>query len=241
MDYKVIEKRLQAAQSILHGDSVNRSTFDSLKTLLSGIHPKLDHALAQAGNAIKHIDHIQKSDVIALVAEGLPETTPEDKKRKKAILLFIKLWNDLKNEVARVEKEFASDPDTKHHSNAWGKIFGLAKGPLGVVTLKATEVSVTVQNNGCGMLTPPAINVPGLRLPGSIPSGGEVIVKTPPFSFTVDTTDKRFTPVTLMGMTYDFGGRPTTSVLFDGEEIIGFKRLIRLGDSPSHTLEIHCL
>lgn len=248
MDYKAIEKRLQAAHTILHADSINRAAFDSLKTLLTGINPKLDKALSEAGKAWKHIDQIQKSDVIALVVEGLPEATVEQKKRKKALLLFFKWWNDLKSEVARVEKELANDPDAKHHSNAWGKIFGLAKGPLGIVTLvaagvvmlKASEVTVAIKNIGCGVLTPPSINVPGLKLPGSVPEGGEIVAKMPPLNFTVDATTGSSARVTILGMPYNFEVGRRISVTFDGQEIMGKKTNIDLGSQKEHVLVISC-
>lgn len=246
MDYKAIEKRLQAAQTILHAETLNRQAFDSLKTLLHGINPKFDHALTEAGKAFKHIEHIQKSDVIALVADGLPETTPEQKKRKKALLLFFKFWNDLKSEVARVEKELEKDTSS-HQQNAWGKIFGLAKGPLGIVTLvaagivmlKVTEVSVVIKNNGCGPIAPPAFNVPGLKLPGTILSGAEAVAKMPPLNVSVDSTGNT-TRVAILGIPYTFDTPPRMRVTFDGQEIMGTKTDIRLGSQKDHTLVIEC-
>jgi hypothetical protein len=252
MDYKTIEKRFQAAQIILQAESINRATFDALVSLLTGINPKLDKMLKEAAKAFRHVDQLQKSDVIALVAEALPEMTPEQKKRKKFLLLFFKLWNDIKGEVARIEKEMAKEQSSTNSASVWGPVLGFAKGPLGIITLiaagivmlKASEVSVIVKNVGCETITPPAymaIRIPGLKIP-SVPlsSGDEAIAKIPPLNFTVDATGSS-ARVTILGMTYNFPLRGSrTSVSFNGKELIGTTTDIRLGSQKEHTLVIAC-
>lgn len=248
MDYKSVENRLTAAHTILQADSIDRSAFDSLKALLSGINPKVDKALAAAGKGFKHLDQLQKGDIIELTLEAWPDVTPEDKKRKKAFLLFFKFWNDLKSEVTRVQKELDKSQKSGQGSvGAWGNILGAAKGPLGIITLvaagvvmlKVTEVSVTIKNIGCDTLTPPSMSVPGLKLPGSIPTGGEAVAKIPPLSFTVDATNRNIARVTILGIGYNF---PAGSVraTFDGQELTGAKTDINLGSQKDHTLTIQC-
>ena len=254
MDYKAIEKRLQAAQSILQADTPSRATFDSLKTLLSDIHPRLDKLLGEAAKAFKHMEHIQKSDVIALIAEGLPETTPEDKKRKKALLLFLKCWNDLKTETARVEKEFTkSQASGQGNSGVWRNIFGAAKGPLGIVTLiavgivtlKMTEVSIVIQNHGCEPMTPAtsvAINIPGLMLPSqTIPSSGEAVAKLPPLRAIVDGTSPSSIRLTVLGISYEFAlDSSDIKIVFDGKTLNGVQTSLDLGSAREHSLEVRC-
>lgn len=249
MDYKVIEKRLQAAHAILQVKTIDRATFDSLKTLLSGVHPRIDKILGEAGKAFKHADQLQKGDVIELVLETIPEATPEDKKRKKAILLFLKWWNDLKSEVARVQKEFDKDPDTKHHSNSWGNILGAAKGPLGIITvvaagvvlLQVSEVSVTIKNMGCDTIAPPAIRIPGLKLPSSIPTNGEAVAKVPPLTVTVDATRSNSINLTAYGIQRDFSlGSQRMQFVFDGKILNGTSTIINLASQKDHTLVVTC-
>jgi hypothetical protein len=252
MDYKTIEKRFQAAHTILASERINRATFDALVSLLSGINPKLDKMLKEAAKAFRHVDQLQKSDVVALVTEALPEMTPEQKKRKKALLLFFKLWNDIKAEVARIEKEMAKSQGNASSASIWGPVVGFAKGPLGIITLiaagivmlKASEVSVTIKNVGCETITPPAsmaIRIPGLKIPAvPLSSGDEVVANVPPLNFTVDATGN-LARVTIVGMTYDFPLRGSkTSVSFNGKELIGSATDIRLGSQKEHTLVIAC-
>ncbi len=254
MDYKSIEKRLAAAHTILQADEIDRATFDSLKALLSGINPKVDKLLAATGKAFKHADQLQKGDIIELTLEAWPEATPEDKKRKKALLLFFKLWNDLKGEVARVQKEFeASHQSGQGNAGAWGNILAAAKGPLGIVTviavglvaIKMTEVSVVIRNHGCQPIEPVtsmAVNVPGFRVPGeTIPDGGQAVAKLPPLSLAVDATSRNLVRLTMYGITYDFGlGSSGIRLVFDRQPLNGKTTSINLASQKEHTLDILC-
>ena len=254
MDYKRIEKRLAAAHAILQADTINRATFDSLKTLLSGVNPKVDTLLASTGKAFKHADQLQKGDIIELTLEAWPDVTPEDKKRKKAILLFFRLWNDLKSEVARVQKEFdKSHTSGQGSAGAWGNILAAAKGPLGIITLIAigfvvlrmTEVSIVIQNNGCQPIVPVtsiAVNIPGLKLPAeTIPDGGQAVAKLPPLSLSVDATSPSLVRLTMYGIKYDFGlGSSGIGLVFDGQTLNGKTTSINLASQKEHTLAISC-
>lgn len=236
-------KRLAAAQEILAARELDRATFESLRKLLAGINPRIDAVLAAAGKAFKQADQLVQGDVLELVLEGIPDATPEDKKRKKAILLFLKFWNDLKSEVTRVEKEMGHP----------GNILAGAKGPLGIITLiaaaivalKATEVTVRIQNAGCRPMTPVtnfSVNVPGLQLPKeTIPSGGAGIAKLPPLTANVDATDPNFIRLTMYGMMQTFALESADiQLIFDGKMLNGVHTKIDLGSSKEHTLVIQC-
>jgi hypothetical protein len=251
MDHKGIAKRLAAAQEILAAERIDKATFESFRKLLSGIDPKLDTVLSAAGKAFKQADQLLKGDVLELMLENIPDVTPEDKKRKKAILFFLKFWNDLKSEVARVEKEMSDAKAT--HTSPVGKIASLAKGPLGVITLiavavvalKATEVSVRIQNVGCKPITPVtnmSVRIPGLTLPNeTIAPGGEGVAKIPPLTARVDATDPNLVRLNMYGMTFDFSLESTDiRLIFDGKTLNGEVTTIRLGEMKEHVLSIQC-
>jgi hypothetical protein len=251
MDHKAMARRIEAAQAILTAKELDHSSFESLRKLLAGIDPKLDTVLASAGKAFRNADQLLKGDVMELVLENIPDVTPEDKKRKKAILLFLKFWNDLKSEVARVEKELAHAQSS--HTNPAGNILAAAKGPLGLITLiavgivalKMTEVTVRIQNSGCDPMTPVAnfsVNIPGLRLPKeTIATGGEGIAVLPPLTATVNATNANLVRLNLYGMTYDFGlSDPGIRLIFDGQTLNGTTTKIDLGSAKEHTLLVQC-
>ncbi|MEK7129946.1 MAG: hypothetical protein AAB803_02905 [Patescibacteria group bacterium] len=255
MSYQSIEKRVLAAQDILQAKEINRATFESLRSLLSGIHPRIDRTLSAAGTSLKHIDQIQKGDAIGLVVESLPEITPEQKKRKKAILLFLKFWNDLKGEVSRIEKELGQAKIAKSHgtTRAMGRIWAGAKGPLGIITLvaagivalKATEVSIVIKNVGCRPMTPMgsiAVNIPGLMLPSeTIPTGGEAVAKLPPLHVSVDATSPNQVQLKMYGLTYNFSLETSDiRLIFDGKILNGTKTSLNLGSQKQHTLVAKC-
>lgn len=253
MDYKKIEKRLLAANVILSGDSLDRTAFASLKTLLSGIHPKIDTSLSAADKAFFHIDSIQKGDVISLTVDAIPAHTPEEKKRKKLILLFLKYWRDLGSEVARVEKEMSEAKQHGDSGSAMAKLMATAKGPLGVitliaagiVTLKASEVSVRIRNINCQPITPTtkfAVKLPGLSLPQEvIEPGGEATAKLAPVSISVDATNPDEVLLSLYGARYTFTlGSRDIRFIFDGETLNGRATTVDLRRQKLHTLELRC-
>jgi len=246
MDAKAIEKRLFAAQQILQNQTVSKETFYALRTLLHGVHPKIDLHLASAGKALTHIEKIQRGDVIALTIESLPEDTVENKKRKKAIIFFLKFWNDLKGEVKRVQAEF-------HGNFSIGKIIAGAKGPLGLITLIAagvaalqlTSVEIRIKNSGCETIHPVVsfpVKIPGLTLPDTpIPSGGEGVAKLPPLTLTADGTKPNAIHLTGYGISYNFTlGTSGISLFFDGQPLNGNKTTLALGSSKEHELLIEC-
>lgn len=78
-----------------------------------------------------------------MTLEHLPNETPEQKKRKKRLLLFLQYWKELQDEVKRIQKEL--DQQHVHHSTTntikrFGRIISRAKGPLGLFTIAAVDI-----------------------------------------------------------------------------------------------------
>ncbi len=193
LDPKQQREKLEAAYRLLMEDMTTYEKFEKIRTLTKGLHPKLDGALDTASGALKQLKHVHEGNVIELTAEGLPEHTEEQKKRKKHLLLFISTWKNLRSEVKRVQGIYAAETADgsgagHHHISTAGKIFSLAKGPFGLITLAAvgivgagmllqnSSVSVQIANQGCAPLTPTIkmpVSIPGLKLPeNSIGDGG---------------------------------------------------------------------
>lgn len=246
MNAKAIEKRLFAAQQILQGTTISKETFDALHTLLHGIHPKIDLYLNSAAKALTHIEKFQRGDVIELTVESIPEDSEENKKRKKAILLFLRFWNDLKGEVKRVQAEF-------HNNAPIANVVAQAKGPLGVITLIAVglvtlqlvSVEILITNDGCETITPVVafpVKLPGLSLPDqSIPSGGSGVAKMPPLTLTVDGTVPNAIRLTGYGISYNFMlGTSDILLSFDGQPLNGFQTTLVLGNAKQHELVVQC-
>lgn len=145
-DYK---KRIDSAYKLLSGTSTTVEKFESVRVLIKGVNPKIDVLLTECSKHLTTIGKIQANQIVELTAENLPEQTEKDKKRKKAILLFIKSFKDLKSEVERVRTEF-------QNSNQQGKIntasrIGLsAKGVFGLLTIAAVVIVgfITLQGKG---------------------------------------------------------------------------------------------
>src|SRR3989344_2179589 len=95
-------KKLSAARDLLDGSTTTRAKLAALTTLLIGVHPKTDALLKECNKALSIVGNIEQGDVVHLSTEALPERTEEEKKRKRALLLFIKNWKDLQSEVTRI-------------------------------------------------------------------------------------------------------------------------------------------
>ena len=141
-------KRFLAAHKFLLGEATTFEEFEAIRTLVRGINPKVDKALDVCYEAFERIENLRKGEVIELSAESLSENTQEEKRRKKAILFFIKTWKELKSEVERVSAELgvgAGETDKKSFGEqigSFGKIFAFAKGPFGIITLLALIIAV---------------------------------------------------------------------------------------------------
>lgn len=254
MDQKDILKRIQAAEKLLWDTKINKAKFDALRTLIRGFNPKIDKVLSLCAKKMDKIEKIKSGAVIELSVEGLSENTPEQKKRKKALLLFLHYWKNLKSEVERVQTELVhakqQGDSQADQVSSWGRIIGYAKGPLGVVTLiavaavalKFLAVTIVVKNVGCDslQLSSFSLPLPGIEIPqDQIPSGGSAVIKLPPLNFKVDGTDSGELRLSTFGFGQGFslGG---ADVIFNGTSISGRQTTIRLGERREHELMIVC-
>lgn len=144
MEYQDIKKRLTAAQSLLAQPELSLATLQSVQTLIAGIHPQLDEKLANITRQFSKIHKLTSGQIVELSAELLPERNENEKKRKKALLLFIRSLKDLRSEMTRIEKEMdASDGSRMGQVRAVSRIVAFAKGPLGIITAIAVLAMVT--------------------------------------------------------------------------------------------------
>lgn len=143
-----IKGKFDASYKLLMEDTTSREKFESIRKLIQGFHPRIDKQLTVVSKALSTYYKLQTGDVIQLTAESLPETTEEDKKRKRALLLFIQSWRQLQGEVQRVQHELESN-DQKDAKNSRSsqqqivhvaKIIKYAKGPFGIITLAAVVI-----------------------------------------------------------------------------------------------------
>jgi hypothetical protein len=255
--YQETKKRLTAARALFDDASTTREKFNSVRTLVKDIHPNIDTALAKCAEALATLDKIKEGDVIMLSAENLPENTDEQKKRKKYLLLFITNWRQLKREIIRVEAELEAGKDvhsTGEQASMWHKIFGVAKGPLGVITLVAlgvvgimqvVAVDIVIENNGCATLHPSGsipITIPGFSLPSEpIASGESAVVTVPGLTVNVDGTMLGI--LSLKVLTYSLTlqlPNNVDSVSLNDIPLLGQTTSIPLSEHSEHRLVLEC-
>ena len=260
-DPHLIQDRLRAADKLLRAEGTTLGQIESVKTLLKGLNPKLDTLLTSCSKALSNVEKLEKlqqGDIITLSAEVLPETTEKEKKRKKALLLFLTQWKQLKTEVARIERELGNTQSGESKTPAQktmgiGRILRYAKGPLGLVTLaaaglvllNATSVKIHITNDGCDPVTPVTsvpIRIPGLSLPNeTIPDGGTATAVIPRLTVTVDGTDRQNIRLSGYGLNFQFNlSGEGIDLIFDGSSLLGAYRTIDLGDQPEHQLTVRC-
>ncbi len=250
-------EKIEAAYRLLTEETTSFDKFEKIRTLVKGLNPKIDKTLAEAAKIISKLKKIQKGEVITLAAEGLGEDTPQKKKRKKALLLFLARWKTLKAEVKRVKEIHQA-----HRSNleTAAQVAHGAKGPWGLITavavgavavggvlayLNSAAVTVVIKNNGCAPITPvinAPVSIPGISLPSStIGDGGQGEAKLPPLSVTVDGSQRNLITLSTLGLTMKFElGGEGIDLIFDGESLLGRQTRIDLGASKTHELIIHC-
>lgn len=254
--------KIEAAYLLLTEESTTFDKFEKVRTLISGINPKIDKTLAQVSDAVKTLRKIQDGEVIDLAFDSLPEETEEQKKRKKTLLLFRSFWKDLRAEVKRIKNLYESEQTNKeksthHHTSTFGKILTTAKGPLGIITisavaivgavayLKTASVSITIKNQGCSTITPTVklpVSIPGIQIPTDpIADGNQGVATLPPFTLTVDGTKPGSVVLTAFQftMTYDFPRG--TNLIFNSQSLIGKQTTINLGSAKEHQLTVSCL
>jgi len=256
MKYKDAKARLEAAHALFVGDTTSREKISSARKLIRGIHPRLDERLKAADDAFSQYEKLDNGEYIELSAEHLPEDTEDQKKRKKALLLFIRFWKDLQGEISRVEAElYAAEINngTVDKTSFLKKVFGAAKGPVGIVTivavgaaivLQATSVHMTIKNNGCGTMTPASLPIPlpGLSLPKeSIVSGGSAVARLPAVTVTVDGTQSGFLYLSALKLDLSFQIPPDIKdVTLNGQSLLKKTTEIALANQKNHEIVFSC-
>ena len=135
-------EKILAAYDLLQGDLTTIQKFESVQILIRGASPKIDNILGKLSKIHSDISKLEQGGVVEFTAENLPDKTEKDKKRKKALLLFLKNWNQLKSEVERVRNEIEkiqSDSSSQNLTSATN-ILARAKGPLGIITIAAVVI-----------------------------------------------------------------------------------------------------
>lgn len=131
---------MEAASELLSQETISIEQFKALKDLLAGFNPKLDQVLNSCSKTLETVERLQQGELVELTAEHLPENTEEEKRRKKAVLLFLKYWNQLKSEVKRVKGEL-ENVKKQGDIKTSAKIIAYAKGPLGLITVAAVVIA----------------------------------------------------------------------------------------------------
>jgi len=143
MDPLETKKRIFAAHKLLTEKTTSKQKLESVKALIKGINPRIDKLLEDSSKAFSDLEKLKKGEVIELTAEHLPENTEEEKKRKKALLWFIRNWKSLHSEIDRVKKEFELGKQRGEQQVASaGKIVAFAKGPIGLTTVIAVVLVI---------------------------------------------------------------------------------------------------
>ena len=246
-----MQKKVDAFQQLLGGESTTFERLRAVRGALSGIDPRFDAVLREYDRHVDILEHALQGDVIDLSAKTLPETSDEERKRKAAILLFLRVSKDLQSEMERVKGELEKQQGDNNIST-WQKIFGGAKGPLGIVTVLAiggvllhtTASEIEIHNDGCGTLMPSVsipVPLPGLSLPSTpIPTGGKAIAVIPPVPLTVDGLESGKLLIRALGLKLTFVVGDVDDVTFDGESLIGKKTNVDLFGGEKHRLTLLC-
>ena len=149
MDLKDTKIRIETAYKLLTSETTSKEKFESIRTLIKGLNPRLDTLLDNTSKVLSDIQKLQKGDIIILTAGQLPENTEEEKNRKKKLLLLINSWRNLTSEVKRIslELEHMKDTDASNKTTSIekvesvGRIAAVTKGPFGIITLIAIVIA----------------------------------------------------------------------------------------------------
>ena len=254
LDFKDAKDRFAAAAAIFSESTTTVGKLRSVKTILSGINPKLDALLVEYDRRLASLQHLEAGEIVQLAAaEGMPESTEEEKKRKAAVLLLLKSWGELKGEIARVSAEMENAKQSgASQTSLWSNIFKAAKGPLALVTvvavgiaaLNATSVDIEIKNDGCGTLgvqSSVPVSIPGLKLPNeAIASGESALATIPPLTLEIDGTQAGALHITSFGFNLSFQLSGVRDVTLNGTSLVGTKRTVNLGEQKTHTLVLTC-
>lgn len=138
MKPKNLRDKILAAEKILHEDAATKDKFESLQKLLRGANPQVDKALDAVSDAWDKLERFQDGDHVHLTAEHMPEKNEKQKKRKKALLLFIRRWKNLKKEVKRFQGAVESgqeDMSNEARAETFGRKAMSVKGITGALAL----------------------------------------------------------------------------------------------------------
>jgi hypothetical protein len=199
--------------------------------------------------------------MVALTADHLPEDTEKRKKKKAALIFFLKYWKRLKSETERVAEELgveASESGSSSSSSSGSSVKNIitgARGPVGLVTavavgvvaitsvLKSSAVEVTITNRGCQPITPQLvrqIDLPGLKLPSqTIADGQSATAVVPPLRLTVTSSQ---TNLRLSGfkLSFNFNIPETVDLLWNGQSLRDRQTSLNLGSQQHHQLVVDC-
>lgn len=256
---KPYRAQLESAYELLAEDVTTAEKIEKIKTLISGINPKLDRELDKMMAAYNHLKAAADTNIVHLVGHTLPENTKVQKKHKKALLLFLASWRSLKSEVERVNGYYEDVSQTSsvgHHTGVAVKSVLFAKGAFGVITglailavgayilYQKAFTEITIENEGCPPIAVPGklpISIPGLRLPEeSITEDKPGTAALPSVTVSVHESSRVLT-ATVIGQTgtYVLPAR-TDDVIFDGTSLMGKTTALNLKNARSHQLVIKC-
>jgi hypothetical protein len=256
MEFSDAKDRLLAAHTLLLEPAGSFEKFHALKKLISGITPELDEALEIAEKELHPLEQLLGHQFVMLGLENLPEGTESQKKRKKAVLYFWHIWDELRNEIERVHTELDASDGTQNvgrKSWHWGSIIRYAAGPVGLVTAAAvlfslsayTSVSVTIKNNNCPTMYPSASSIanyiPGVFFPTNpIVAGGVATAHIPTVPAVVEDLGNGTLKVNSLILHMTFQLSNLKSVQFDNMELLGRITDLQLNKQKMHYLEFVC-
>jgi hypothetical protein len=245
-------EQLEAAYTLLTEDTTTLVKFEKIRSLLMGINSQLDQALTSTAKSLTQLKKVWNLDIIHISIDVLPTRTSEEKKRKKALLLFLTSWRSLKNEVKRVQGYETSGESV---SATTVKTALFAKGPFGTITLVAAAIvgiglffrssltTVTIINNNCPSFSVPSNipKIPGIKLPSSaITPDNPGVVTIPILTVEVSGTSSQLQFSTLgVSGSYTLPTR-ITAVTFDGESLLGKQTTLKLSSQSAHELLLTC-
>lgn len=147
MSPKATLEKIEAASKLLGSQSTTQEKFEAICKLLKGVSPALDKKLDACQKAISAVRKVQKGDLIELSADVLPENTEEEKRKKRTLLAFIRLWKSLQSEVERIKSEIEllqeKDTSSQEKISSASRIIGAAKGVFGLITIAAIIIAAS--------------------------------------------------------------------------------------------------
>ena len=88
-------ERLKAVEELLSGNTTSGEKLNSIKTLIKGIHPKIDNLLESCAKTLASIEKIQNSQIVELTAENFPEQTEKKNEERKHCFSLLKIGTHL--------------------------------------------------------------------------------------------------------------------------------------------------